>query len=122
MLNNPRSSVKEEDLGKPRYLYKISKFVEICALEAYERVDWVKHGWIALYEIPFRDGVSLPIPNLVRDVLDHFEITPSQLMPNVWRLLMPLECMSKRYGIVCELEEVLYSYYLKEHDMEKGRF
>ena len=61
--------------------------------------------------------MRLPILKLVRDVLDHLEITPSQLMPNVWQSLMLLECLGMQY-----LGEVLYSYYLKEHDKEKGHY
>ena len=35
---------------------------------------------------------------------------------------MSLESLSVRYGVNCELGEVLFSYYLKEHDKDKGRF
>ena len=38
-LENPRSSVKEGDLSKLRYMYKIPASVEVCAPEAHERVD-----------------------------------------------------------------------------------
>ena len=68
----------------------------------------------------FRDGVRVPIPKLVWDVLDHYKIAPSQLMLNAWRILMSLECLSMRHGVACELGEVLYSYYLKERDIDKG--
>ena len=119
---NPRSKLTGDDLGKLRYLYKIPKFVEIRALEAHERVDWVVPDWVALYEIVFRDGMRLSIPKLVRDVLDHYEITPGQLMPNAWRILMSLECLSMWHVVICEIDEVLYSYYLKEHDTNKGQY
>ena len=62
------------------------------------------------------------MPKLVRDVIRHFEIALSQLMPNSWRILMSLECLSMRSGIVCGLGEVLYSYFLREHDLEKGHY
>ncbi len=52
LLNNPRSSVRNKDLRKLRYLYKVPGFVEIHAPEAYEWVDCVVLGWISLYEIP----------------------------------------------------------------------
>ena len=94
----------------------------IRAPEAYERVDWVVPGWVALYKITFRDGMRLPIPKLVWDVLDHYEIAPSQLMLNTWRILMSFKCLSMRHGVVCEIGEVLYSYYLKEHETDKGQY
>ena len=66
--------------------------------------------------------MRLPILRLVRDVLDHYEIAPSQLMPNAWRILLVLECLSMRHGVECNIGEVLLSYYLKEHDIDKGRY
>ncbi|KAL5578058.1 hypothetical protein UlMin_019757 [Ulmus minor] len=58
----------------------------------------------------------------MREVLSHFQIAPSQLMPNSWRVLMTLECISMRHGIEFGLGEILYTYYLREHDREKGRY
>ena len=81
-MNNPRSKVTEEELKKLRYLYKIPQSVVIHAPKAHESVDWVILGWVALYEIVFGDGLRLSILKLVRDVLDHYEIAPRQLMPN----------------------------------------
>ena len=75
-----------------------------------------------MYELPFKDGMRLPIPKLVRDILDHYEVAPSQLMPNAWRILMSLEVLSVQHGVEWDVRDVLYSYYLKEHDTEKGRY
>ena len=80
----------------------------------HERVDWVMPGWVAVYELMLKDGMRFPIPRLIRDVCDHYEIAPSQLMS--------LESLSSRHEVGCELGEVLFSYYLKEHDKDKGRF
>ena len=79
-------------------------------------------GWIAVYELMLKDRMRFPIPRLIRDVCDHYEIALTQLMPNAWRVLMSLESLSIRHGVECELGEVLFSYYLKEHDKDKGRF
>ena len=84
------------------------------------REDWVILGGVALYKIAFKDGIQFPIPKLVRDVLDHYEIFASQLMPNTWRILMSLEYLSMRHRVVCVIGTVLYSYYLKVHDIDKG--
>ena len=35
---------------------------------------------------------------------------------------MSLESLSVRHGVDYELGEVLFSYYLKEHDTDKGQF
>ena len=77
---------------------------------------------MALYEFVFREGMRFPIPKSVRDVLNHYEIAPSQLMPNKWRILLALKCLSVQCGIEYEIGKVLHSYYLKEHDTDKGRY
>ena len=43
-------------------------------------------------------------------------------MPNAWGVLMSLESLSIRHGVECEIREVLFLYYLKEHDKDKGRY
>ena len=43
-------------------------------------------------------------------------------MPNAWRVLMYLESLGVRHGVECEIGEVLFSYYLKEYDTDKGRY
>ncbi|KAL5550064.1 hypothetical protein UlMin_000240 [Ulmus minor] len=103
-------------------MYRIPQSVEIRVPSHHERVDWVVPGWTAVYELMLRDGMRFPFPRLIRDVCDHYEIAPSQLMPNAWRVLMSLESISSRHGVDCELGEVLFSYYLKEHDVDKGRY
>ncbi|KAL5569074.1 hypothetical protein UlMin_025649 [Ulmus minor] len=122
LLKNPRSSVATEDIRLWRYLYGIPPSVEIRVPTAHERVDWVVPGWVAIYELMLKDGMRFPIPKLLRDVCDHYEIAPSQLMPNAWRVLMSLEGLNVRHGVDCELGEMFFSYYLKEHDKDKGRF
>ena len=109
-MKNPRSSVKVEDVKLWRYMYRIPPSVEIRVPTTHERVDWVMPGWVAIYELMLKDGMRFPILRLVRDVCNHFEIAPSQLMLNAWSLLMSLESLSVRHGVNCELGEVLFSY------------
>ena len=99
LLNNPKSSVLNAEVRLWRYLYKIPPRVEIRVPTARERVDWVVPGWVAIYELMFKDGMRFPIPKLIRDVCDHYEISPSQLMPNAWRVLMSLDSLSIRHGV-----------------------
>jgi Putative gypsy type transposon len=122
LLRNPKSGIVPEDVMLWRYMYRIPPNVEIRVPSHHERVDWVVPGWTAVYELMLKDGMRFPIPRLIRDVCDHYEIAPSQLMPNAWRVLMSLESLGSRHGVDCELGEVLFSYYLKEHDVDKGRY
>ena len=122
LLNNPKSSVSSAEMKLWRYLYKTPPSVEIRVSFPHERVDCVVPGWVVIYELMLKDGMRFPIPKLIRDVCEHYEIAPSQLMPNVWRVLMSLESLSIQQGVKCEKGEVLFSYYLKEHDKDKGRY
>ena len=36
--------------------------------------------------------------------------------------MIALESLSVRHEVECKIREVLYSYYLKEHDMDKGKY
>ena len=87
----------------------------------HEIVDWIMPGWVVVYELMLKDGMRFPIPKLIRDVCDHYKIAPSQLMPNAWGVMLSLECLSIRHRVDYELGEVLFSYYLKEHDKDKGQ-
>ena len=78
--------MKIEDIKLWRYMYRITLSVEIRVPTTHERVDWVVHGWVAVYELMLKDGMRFPIPKLIRDVFNHYEIAPSQLMPNTWRV------------------------------------
>ena len=122
LLKNPNSSITNDEVKLWRYMYKIPSSVEIRVPTTYERVDWVVLGWVMIYELMLNDGMRFPIPQLIRDVCDHYEIAPSQLMPNAWRVLMSLESLSIRHEVKCGLREVMFSYYLKEHDTNKGMF
>lgn len=43
-------------------------------------------------------------------------------MPNTWRILLSLECMAFKMGVDYGVEDLLHSYYLKEHAVDKGRY
>ena len=43
-------------------------------------------------------------------------------MPNSLRVLMTLACISMRHGIEFGLGDMLYTYFLREHDSEKGQY
>ena len=90
-MKNPRSTVTNDEVKLWRYLYRIPSSVEIWVLKAHERIDWVVPSWVTVYELMLKEGMRFP--RLIRDVCDHNEIALSQLMPNVWRMLMSLESL-----------------------------
>ena len=79
---NPSSCFQELNMLKIRYIYQIPSTVESRAPLPYERVDWDIQGWWSFYEFAFEAGFRFLVPKLVREVVSHFEIVPSQLMLN----------------------------------------
>ena len=77
LLKNPRSSVKNEDIKLWRYLNGIPSSMEIRVPTVYEWVDWVMPGWVAMYELMLKNGMRFPIPRLIGDMCDHYEIASS---------------------------------------------
>ena len=98
LLKNPRSSMKTEDIMLWRYSYGIPSSMEIRVPTTHEKVDWVVPNWVAVYELMLKDGMMFPIPRLIRDVCDHYEIAPSQLMPDAQCLEgidISLKCLTR---------------------------
>ena len=89
-----------------------------------EWVDWRSPRWVSIlfYEVAFIARFRFLFPKLIRDFFVHFEISPSQVLPNVWRNLLSLLVLAKSLDMELELTDLLYSYFLKEHDSEKRQY
>lgn len=77
---------------------------------------------MSVFEKRFCDGLRLPIPRLGWEVLNHFMIAPTQIMPKGWRLLMASEVRYVQNQVMFRLHELLCSYFLKESDKDKGKY
>lgn len=96
--------------------------IEIRLSSAHERVDWNVLGYINMYEHTFIDGLRFPIPRLAQEVMDHYLIALTHFISYICRLLLSLECLCMQLIIEFDVKVLLYSYYLKEHDKEQGRY
>ena len=45
---------------------------------------------VFLYDIVFKVGHRLPVPQFVIDVLNRLKVTPSQLMSDAWSVLLEM--------------------------------
>ena len=70
----------------------------------------------------FVAGFRFPFSKMIREFFPHFEISPSQVLLNVWRTLLALLVLSTSSDIEFELADLLFSYFFKEHNSEKGRY
>ena len=85
--NNLASRVSEQMMREMKILYRIQKSIEARVPNPSDRTDFKISGWTGFYERPLEDGFRFPIPKLAWELLNHFEIAPSQLMPNTWRII-----------------------------------
>ncbi|CAH9071283.1 unnamed protein product [Cuscuta europaea] len=69
---------------------------------------------------PFKIGMKFPFSPLARDFLAFVKVFPSQIMPQVWRVLRGLEVLSEKHSIPFTFEDLGFTYDL--HSSGAGRF
>ncbi|KAL0899079.1 hypothetical protein Bca101_083040 [Brassica carinata] len=84
------SSVVENDLVEWRSKYSLSPHVILRAPTSEERASIHAPGEIAVYEAFFETGFRGVVPALIVGLCDLFEISPSQLNPTAWRILIAI--------------------------------
>ncbi|KAK3230317.1 hypothetical protein Dsin_002198 [Dipteronia sinensis] len=110
------------DVKKLEFELGIPFSVSVRAAAWFKWADWSILGWICFSLLPFKLGLRFPIPSMSRQLLNFFESAPGQLMPNGWRILLSLEVLIRREKLDFSFENFMYSYHLKEHDTDCGRY
>ncbi|CAH9112749.1 unnamed protein product [Cuscuta europaea] len=85
-----------------------------------ERIDWFCDGWVNFLMYPFKIGMKFPFSRLVRDFLAFVRVSPSQIMPQVWRVLRALEVLSEKHSLALDFEDLGFTYDLRSSGA--GRF
>ncbi|KAL6566855.1 hypothetical protein OROMI_015259 [Orobanche minor] len=119
---NVASKLSLKEMRHIRRNYDIPDHIALHVPSKEVRADWDLPGMTCLYELPFKLGFRFPLPRLIREVCDFYEIAPRQLVPNVWRLLMALEVFCEMREIPITIKEVRSAYALKPTNADKGRF
>ncbi|XP_057790296.1 uncharacterized protein LOC131007153 [Salvia miltiorrhiza] len=120
--NHPSKFTNINQMYNLRILYNIPKWVSLHAPGTALRADHSVAGWVCMYEKTFKEGLRLPLPRLVLEFLHYYHISPGQLMPNVWRVLMGMQAFGELKGFEVDLEDVLATYTVQENNMERGRY
>ncbi|KAL0864782.1 hypothetical protein Bca101_043900 [Brassica carinata] len=62
------------------------------------------------------------IPSLIADLCSFFRISPSQLNPPAWRILIAIQSLSDEEDLPLGVDEVLFAYHLAPINGGEGRF
>ncbi|KAL0716219.1 hypothetical protein Bca4012_065541 [Brassica carinata] len=90
-LVGPASTVVEDDLVEWRSKYSLSPHIALRAPASEERASIHALGEIPVYEAFFETGFRGAVPALIVGLCDFFEISPSQLNPPAWRILIAIQ-------------------------------
>ena len=72
-------------------------------------------GMVCFFEVAFDNGLRFPLHPFMKRVLQHFNICPSQLAPNGWRILVGLLASFRDRGLgVPSLALFLHLFHPKE--------
>ena len=72
-------------------------------------------GEICFYEAAFSCGLRFLVHPFIMKLLNHFGITPEQLIPNSWRIVINcMEIWLAAIGDMIKVGELIHMYHLKE--------
>ncbi|KAF3584708.1 hypothetical protein F2Q69_00028785 [Brassica cretica] len=114
--------VVEDDLVEWRRKYSLPPFVDLRVPTSEEHASSYVLGEIAIKKAFFDTGFRGVIPVLIASLYGFFEISPSQLNPPSWRLLVAIQNLDDLEHLSFGINEVLFSYHLAPLNGGEGRF
>ncbi|KAF2557103.1 hypothetical protein F2Q68_00015102 [Brassica cretica] len=116
------SSVGEDELVEWWNSYWLPSSVILRVPTPEERASSYIPGEIAVYEALFDSGLRGTIPALIVGLCNLFEISPSQLNPPAWRILIAIQNLGDLEYLSLGINEVLFAYHLAPLNGGEGRF
>ncbi|KAL0716279.1 hypothetical protein Bca4012_065601 [Brassica carinata] len=122
-LVGPTSLVGEKDLEDWRKSYSLPSSVVVLRIpDPSERASNGTPEEIAIYEAFFESGFRGDVPSLIANLCSFFRISPSQLNPPAWRILIAIQSLSDEENLPLGVDEVLFAYHLAPINGGEGRF
>lgn len=91
-------------------LYGMDRSLMIRAPKPEERLDWGSKNWATLCTDYIRIHPCFPLPPLILELCNFYDLASSQLMPAVWAVMLSLEVIAKKLNIKITLPDVLSAY------------
>ena len=101
-------------------LYFFNPLIPFRIPKNHERLDSFSKTTIALSVEAFRYASCFPVPLIIEQLCVHFDLSPSQLMPHVWRVALVADILGRRLGVPLDLLDVLTSYSISEVKASSG--
>ncbi|VVB04076.1 unnamed protein product [Arabis nemorensis] len=102
------SSLREVDINRIKNAYNISKSVDLMIPLEDEGPDCNRPYEVVVYEAFFALGLRDSMPSLVAKMANFIGISPGQLNPHAWRILIAIQVFNEIYSVSLGLEEVLF--------------
>ncbi|KAF2557911.1 hypothetical protein F2Q68_00016395 [Brassica cretica] len=106
----PLSSIGVEEVANWRAKYYLSNDVVIRISGPIDRVSDFEPEEVLVYEGFFESGFRDRVPSLVAKVSETLEISPGQLNPPSWSILIAMQNLGDLEDLTIGITEVLYSY------------
>ena len=90
--------------------FNLDRSLMIRAPKPEERLDWGSKNWTTMLTDFIRIYPLFPLPPLVLELCNFYDLAPSQLMPAVWYVMLSLEELAKKLAIKISLPDVLSCY------------
>ncbi|KAL0645844.1 hypothetical protein Bca4012_044135 [Brassica carinata] len=121
-LVGPASLVGGDELAEWRGRYSLPSSVILRVPTPEERASSDIPREIAVYEAFFDSGLRGTIPALIVGLCNLFEISPPQLNPPAWRILIAIQNLGDLEYLSLCINEVLFAYHLAPLNGGEGRF
>ena len=108
--------IDDETLSRFKDRFQFPERVWLPLPQENERACHFLPGEVCFYEATFLSGLRFPVHPFIMELLHRFDITPGQLMPNSWRIVviyMEIWLVITK-GDMIRLDELVYLYFLKE--------
>ena len=103
-----------DTVGRFKHRFQFSEWVRVRRPNDEDRDCHFFPDEVCLYEAAFTCGLRLPVHPFMLELLDHVGITPGQLMPNSWRIVVNcMEIWLVANGNMIKVGELIYLYHLK---------
>ena len=105
----------DEIVGRFKDRFQFLERVHVLRPTNEDRACHFFPGEICFYEAAFTCGLRLPIHPFIMELLGFFGITPGQLMPNLWRIVVNcMEIWLVANKNMIKVGELVHLYHLKE--------